>query len=103
MEKSGFFNSNGGDRIYSAVDFATYFGNLVSNGIFYLSQDNLKVSAGSGMKVSVAAGAAFINGYNYQNTASTELNISTANGVNPRIDRCVLRLDLLDRSIKLFV
>lgn len=35
MEKSGFFNSSGGDRVYSATDFAAYFGKLVSNGIFY--------------------------------------------------------------------
>ena len=36
MEKSGFFNSSGGDRVYSATDFAAYFGKLVSNGAYRL-------------------------------------------------------------------
>ena len=49
MEKSGFFNSSDGDRVYSATDFAAYFGRLVSNGIFYTSASNLLVTPGSGM------------------------------------------------------
>ena len=34
MEKSGFFNSSDGDRVYDATDFAAYFGSLVSMGYF---------------------------------------------------------------------
>ena len=103
MEKSGFFNSSNGDRVYSATDFAAYFGDLVSNGIFYRTADNLKVIDSTGMNVTVQPGSGWINGYHYQNTAPMELAIPTANGVNPRIDRVVLRWDNVARSINLAV
>ncbi len=102
-ESSGFFNSSGGDRVYDATDFAAYFGDLVSNGIFYKTADNLKVTASSGMKVIVQPGSGWINGYNYNNSAPLELPIATANGVNPRIDRVVLRWDNVGRSINLAI
>lgn len=103
MEKSGFFNSTGGDRVYNATDFASYFGKLVSNGIFYASPTNLQVTAGSGMQVVVLAGSAWINGYAYENTDTLELDIATADGVNPRIDRVVIRWSAVERSIRLAV
>jgi hypothetical protein len=103
MQKSGFFNSSGGDRQYNAADFAAYFGDLVSNGIFYRNSDNLKVLPASGMNVLVQPGSAWINGYHYQNTEPLDLLIPTANGVNPRIDRVVLRWDNLARSINLAI
>ena len=49
MEKSGFFNSSGGDRVYSATDFAAYFGKLVSNGIFFAVATNLQVTPESAL------------------------------------------------------
>jgi hypothetical protein len=103
MEKSGFFNSSSGDRIYDASDFAAYFGSLASNGIFYATADNLKIVAATGMNVTAQAGAAFINGYHYRNTAPLDLSIATAHGVYPRIDRIVVRLSMVDREIKLAV
>ena len=90
MEKSGFFNSSDGDRIYDAADFAAYFGSLVSNGVFY-------------MAVSVAAGSAWINGYRYENTDNLNISLTTANGSNPRIDRIVVRLNQISRSIQIAV
>lgn len=103
MEKSGFFNSSGGDRVYDATDFAAYFGSLVSNGIFYKTADNLKVVAATGMTVTVQPGAAFINGYNYRNTTTLDIQLNTASGVNPRIDRVVLRWSNVNRNIQLAV
>lgn len=103
MEQSGFFNSNNGDRVYDATDFATYFGDLVSNGIFYRVADNLKVGAAAGMNVVVQPGSAWINGYHYSNTTPLDLAISTADGVNPRIDRVVLQWSNVGREIKLAV
>ena len=103
MEKSGFFNSSGGDRVYSATDFAAYFGRLVSNGIFYASATNLLVTPGSGMAVNVAAGSAWINGYSYENTDTLTINLATASGVNPRIDRVVVRFSAVERRIYLAV
>jgi hypothetical protein len=103
METSGFFNSSDGDRLYDAADFASYFGKIVSNGIFYASATNLQVSAGTGMEVDIAAGAAWINGYSYENTDTLALTLDTAHGVFPRIDRIVVRWSAVDREIKLAV
>ncbi len=102
-QTSGFFNSSGGDRLYNAADFAAYFGSLVSNGVFYASAANLQVTPGTGLSVSVAAGSAWINGYRYENTAPLTLSFATANGVNPRIDRVVVRLSMINRNIALAV
>lgn len=103
MEKSGFFNSSDGDRVYDATDFAAYFGDLVSNGVFYASATNLQATPGNGLAVSVAAGSAWINGYRYENTDDLNLPLTTANGSNPRIDRIVVRLSQVSRSIQLAV
>jgi hypothetical protein len=53
------------------------------------------------MNIAVQPGSGWINGYHYQNTMPLELTVSTANGVNPRIDRVVLRWDNVERSISL--
>jgi len=103
MEKSGFFNSNNGDRVYNANDFAAYFGDLVSNGIFYKTADNLKVSAAAGMNIVVQPGSAWINGYHYMNTTALDLPIGTADGVNPRVDRVAIQWSNINREIKLAV
>ena len=103
MEKSGFFNSSDGDRVYDATDFAAYFRYLVSNGVFYASATNLQATPGNGLAVSVAAGRAWINGYRYENTDDLNLPLTTANGSNPRIDRIVVRLSQVSRNIQLAV
>jgi len=103
QQKYGFFNSSGGDRVYSATDFATYFGSLVSNGVFNTNASNLQVTASTGLSVSVAAGSAWINGYRYENTDVLNLTLTTANGSNPRIDRVVVRLSMVNRNITLNV
>jgi hypothetical protein len=99
MERSGFFNSSGGDRVYDATDFARYFGGLVSNGVFWAAASNLRVSPGASVSVSVAPGSAWINGYSYENTSPLALTLETPHGVNPRIDRVVLRLSMPERRI----
>ena len=103
MEKSGFFNSSSGDRVYDATDFAAYFGDLVSNGIFFRTASNLQVGVAGGMQVLVQPGSAWINGYHYANTTPLDLPIATADGVNPRIDRIILRWSNMGREITLAV
>lgn len=103
MEKSAFFNSSSGDRVYSAEDFASYFKKLVSNGIFYSVHSNLQIVANGGMGIKVMPGSAWINGYSYENTEPLNITIDTADGVNPRIDRIVLRLSAINRNIRLAV
>lgn len=103
MEKSGFFNSTSGDRMYDASDFAGYYAKLVSNGIFYTNADNLHVIPGGGLSVNVLAGSAWINGYAYENTETLHLTLAAADGVNPRIDRAVIRWDAVARQISAMV
>jgi len=99
VEKSGFFNSSGGDRVYDATDFARYFGSLASNGVFWATATNLKVSPGSGVNIVIAPGSGWINGYSYENTSPLEKALETPHGVNARIDRVVLRLSMPERRI----
>jgi hypothetical protein len=58
---------------------------------------------GMSLNVTVQPGTAWINGYHYSNTAPLDLPITTANGVNPRIDRVILRWDNVARFISLAI
>ncbi|PEC22792.1 hypothetical protein [Bacillus cereus] len=104
MEKFSFFNSVSGDRRYKAEDWANYFNKFITNGYFPNIASNLQVMAsGTNMKVTLRTGAAWINGYMYQNTTDFDLTIQTADAVNSRKDRVVLRLDHEKREIKAYV
>ena len=59
----------------------------------------LEVIVGTGLQTSIAAGEAFIRGYWYKNNQSLTKTASTAHATNPRIDRVVLKLDTLGKSI----
>ncbi len=100
VEKSGFFGSVSGDRIYKAEDWANYFSKLVTNGIFPMPSTNLQVMANNDMTVTVKAGAAWINGYFYENTEDLDLSIDVADSVLNRIDRIVVKYDTAAREIK---
>lgn len=100
MEKSLFFDAvvNNGqpDRVYSAADIAMLRRAYWDDGV--LSADALKVSAGIGMIVQVAPGAAVVYGYNYILDTYKSLTLDSASSL-PRIDLVVLRLDLAARTI----
>ena len=96
---SGFFDSllvNGVyDRLYSAADYCDNLATIIKNGVRYSADDDLKVTTGNGMSLTVAAGRAWINGHFLHNDAAyTDLVIGTApTGSNSRIDAVVVRLD----------
>lgn len=101
-EKSGFFDSLGGDRRYSASFIADFYAQVLTNGI-YNGGTNLMVSnTNNNMVSNIATGRAFINGYFYNNDAVISLTHNTAHALLDRIDRIVLRLDTneAERSIK---
>lgn len=104
-EFSGFFNTSLGDpREYNASEFAEYFHNFISNGVF--SKDNklgLKVSPGTGLNVSVDIGKGYIRGYTYKNDSALSKAIQAPDTILNRIDRVVLRLDLVAKEIKLII
>ena len=99
MQKSSFFNSVSGDRKYQASDFATYFGSLLTNGVFPNPGTNLQVISNSNMTVTVSIGKGWINGYFYLNDSVLVLTIEVADGTLKRIDRIALRMDTVNRSI----
>ncbi|MGL5718840.1 MAG: hypothetical protein ACRCX2_37910 [Paraclostridium sp.] len=100
-EKSSFFNSelvgDRYDREYKAEDYANYFGSFIGNGVFPNPSTGLQVIATNSMNVTVKAGKAWINGYMYYNDSDIVLKIDPADGVLKRIDRIVVRLDLINR------
>lgn len=99
MEKSSFFNSVGGDRVYKAEEWAEYFASFIGNGVFPVPSNGLQVEANSRAGVVIRAGRAWINGYFYFNTDDLNVKLNTADGVLNRIDRIVIRWDLTARTI----
>lgn len=61
----------------------------------------LKVTAGTGLQVNVAAGQAMVRGHYYSSNAVETLTHSAANATNPRIDAVVLELDPTANTILL--
>lgn len=93
-EKGYFFNSIEGDpREYDASDFANYFSKFIPTGVFNTGQ-GLYVSAdGTSLNTTVGTGAAFIDGYMYENTEPKQLEHDIADPNYDRIDLVVIRLD----------
>lgn len=102
-EKSSFFNSIAGDRKYKAVDFASYFNKLITNGVFPNPSTNLQIISNNNMTVTIKAGAAWINGYIYILDEDMILPIAVADGLLKRIDRVVIRFDTVGRAINAVV
>ena len=100
---SSFFRSVAGDRKYSADQFAEYFRSFLTNGIFN-GGTNLQVTVND-MKSTIDIGKGWIEGYYYHNKTPLELTHSSADTVNDRIDRVVIRLDLNEgfRSVKAYI
>lgn len=99
-ESYRFFNSEPGDiREYPANDFAEYFAQFLSNGVY--ATDNtmgLKVSI-NGLQVSVGVGYAFLRGRLYKNDAVKTYTLDAADNIQDRIDRIVVKLDSINRTI----
>lgn len=105
-EKYGFFNavetsSGVYDRTYNAEDFASYFSKFIGDGVFANPTDGLKVSAQSGLKVTVKAGRAYIDGYYYELTEDTALTIQVNSSSYVQTDSVVVRLDKVNRKMSL--
>ena len=74
---SGFFNSKGLDRTYTAENFCDYLGSIICNGIQDNYGDCFKLTAASsGLKVTVGRGKAWINGHYFINDARYSIDLS---------------------------
>ncbi|APC43267.1 hypothetical protein Joe_27 [Streptomyces phage Joe] len=87
----------------SESQYSSYFRELQDTGVVGSSDSSsLKVTAGTGMTVSVAAGSAIVRGHFYNSDAAVTLSIAAADTA-ARTDRIVLRLDPAANSIVLAV
>lgn len=106
MERSGLFNSENGDRKYSAKAIARLVSMIMANGVFNNPANNLEVEAiENSMKVKINSGRAVINGYWYENTneIGNELTLTLPSDSNGDvIYNIVLRLSNDDRLIRAY-
>lgn len=73
---SGFFNSKGLDRTYTAEDFTSYLSSLICNGILDSYGDCFSVTANGDLTVTIGSGKAWINGHYFINDSAHTLNLS---------------------------
>lgn len=110
VEKSGFFNAreaeNGTyDREYDAEQFAGYFANFISNGVYANPANQLKVVFNDlpdkPFVVIVRKGKAYIDGYWYELTEDMEITIpaNTKAYIVKDVIRCTL--DKAERKVSI--
>lgn len=74
---SGFFNSKGLDRTYTAENFTEYLSSIICNGILDTYGQNFKLTAdASGLKVILGTGKAWINGHYFVNDARHTIDLT---------------------------
>lgn len=93
---SGFFNSINHDRLYDATQISTLFEGLINDGVYQGVGNVFKVSASSGMNVTVDTGRAWFNNTWTRNDALIVLTVETAEQVLKRIDAVVLEVNNLE-------
>ena len=102
---SGFFNSKNHDRKYDATQISTLFEGLIKDGVYQGVGNIFKVSASSGMNVTVDTGRAWFNNTWTRNDAKIVLTVSASEQILNRIDAVVLEVnnleDVRSNSIKI--
>ena len=72
----GFFNAKNMDRTYTAEDFTGYLSSIICNGVFDTYGDCFSVTAGSGTKVIIGTGKAWIDGHYFINDTAYTLDLT---------------------------
>lgn len=73
---SGFFDSKGLDRTYTAEDFTSYLSSLICNGILDSYGDCFSVTVNGDLTVTIGSGKAWINGHYFINNSAYTLDLS---------------------------
>ena len=105
-QRSRFFDSVAGDRVYNADAMAQVVYALMGDGVVASRGFELAVSENSpaAMSVRVNTGSAFVQGRFFEVFGGQEvLAVGAAHATLPRIDRVVVRLDLAARTMVLAV
>ena len=89
------------DRVYTSEAFARLFRTIMRDGIVHNDGDELAVSptVPAAMSVDVGTGMALVQGRYYINSADLTLTVEAADPSYPRIDRVVVRADLVGRTV----
>lgn len=96
--RSGPFVSVNGDRAYLDSFFRDYFASFIGNGVFINPSDSLQVIADNGLNINVRKGNAWIEGAAHLPEADESLTLE-AGDRSGRIDKIVLRMDTIERTI----
>src|SRR5699024_2600149 len=94
------------EREYSADEFAEYFRQLVTSGIFNGGENLRVITEGTNMTIKIQEGYAWLEGYLYKiDNEPLALTLDAADPALNRIDRIIIRLDktLDNRYVKAFV
>ena len=89
------------DREYFSEEVASVLDGFYKTGVYPNPSGNLRVFSKQGMSIGVRAGKAIIKGRTYSLSDTKELTVKDSLGLQDRIDRVVLRLDLNERLIRL--
>lgn len=92
---SGFFNSQGGDRRYSAEQMAALFNGIITDGVFKNIGNKFTVEAdGDGSNnITVESGRAWLNGLWLDNDFIHPLTLDSSDILLDRYDAVVLEMD----------
>ena len=96
----GFFDALNEDRTYDSLDFGKMFDGVINDGVLAGVSGQMKVTAGSGMRVSVAPGKVWYNRRWAINDSSVTLSIDAAHATLTRIDTVVISVDDSARLFK---
>lgn len=97
--RSGPFTSVNGDRGYKNSFFTDYFASFIGNGVFPNPSTNLQVLEGGGLTLTVRKGRAWVNGQIHLGDEDANLTLDPGDNLLPRIDKVVLRVDYINRTI----
>lgn len=73
---SGFFDSKGLDRTYTAEDFTSYLSCLICDGILDTYGSCFSITAGSGLSITIGTGKAWIKGHFFLSDSAYTLDLS---------------------------
>ncbi len=95
--KSGFFNSEAGDRKYDAEDMNKFFDGVITDGVLRDLGDDFLVVPSSGLQIAAGAGKAWFLKSWIENTSDAFLTLSDADVTFGRIDIIALDFDKSDQ------
>ena len=100
IERSGFFASVDGDRLYDDDQFASFFGRFLKDGFFPTeANDGLLVQADGSNMITINPGVMWIQGRCYELLERKQIQIEPGDALLSRIDRVVVRCDYVNRDI----